>query len=195
MAKVGGAIMAKHVKKDIEILLVEARFTSLPERKLAKSRNLVCADLIWPRPGIARKSVAREAVFKKGKVDFSGEEWAKRILFREQVDGHTALAISVTEPVTVQKLKRFARLTAKYVFRMGADFMEKAMVGYGDIASAPMDALSAMVGEKDAPEAIAQGIVDIETLPEGDGQMLMEIPLKRPSTDKVVGTITLAVLG
>lgn len=187
--------MAKHVKKDIEILLVEARFTSLPERKLAKSRNLVCADLIWPRPGIARKSVAREAVFKKGKVDFSGEEWAKRILFREQVDGHTALAISVTEPVTVQKLKRFARLTAKYVFRMGADFMEKAMVGYGDIASAPMDALSAMVGEKDAPEAIAQGIVDIETLPEGDGQMLMEIPLKRPSTDKVVGTITLAVLG
>lgn len=187
--------MAKKTKKLIEVSLVKAELTSLPERKLLKSRNLVCVDMIWPRAGIARKSAAREAVFRKGKVDFSAEEWAKRVVFREDVDGHTAFAVSVTEPVTVQKIKRFARLTAKYALRMGADFMEKAMVGYADIASAPIDALSAMVGEKDAPEAIAQGVVDITALPGKGGETIVEIPLKRPGADKRVGTLTLAVRG
>lgn len=187
--------MAGRTKKDVEILLVKIEFTALPERKLLKSRNLACVDLVWPRTGIARKSAAREVVFRKGKADFTGEEWAKRVLFRESVEGHTAFAVSVTEPVTVQKLKRFARLTAKYALRMGADFMEKAMVGYADIASAPIDALSAMVGEKDAPEAIAQGVVDITALPGKGGETIVEIPLKRPGADKRVGTLTLAVRG
>lgn len=187
--------MAKKVKKDIEILLVKAEITALPERKLRKTRNLVCADLIWPRKGIARKSAAREAVIKKGAVDFSGEEWAKRVLFREEIDGHGALAVSVTESVTVQKLKRFARLTAKYALRMGADFMEKAMVGYADIASAPIDALSTMVGEKDAPEAIAQGVLDFADLPADGEERIVEIPLKRPGEDEVIGTFTLALRG
>jgi hypothetical protein len=134
--------------------------------------------------GVARKSAAREAVFRKGKADFTAEEWAKRVLFRETIEDHTALAVSIIEPVTVQKLKRFARLTAKYALRMGADFMEKAMVGYADIASAPMDALSAMVGEKDAPEAIAQGVCDIKVLPAVGEEITCEIELVRPGSDK-----------
>ena len=187
--------MAKRVKKMLEVSLVKAEITSLPERKLLKSRNLVCVDMIWPRAGIARKSAAREATFRKGKVDFSTEEWAKRVVFREDVDGRTAFAVSVTEPVTVQKLRRFARLTAKYALRMGADFMEKAMVGYADIASAPLDALSAMVGEKDAPEAIAQGVVDIPSLPADEEEVFVEVPLRRPGEDEVIGSLTLAVRG
>ena len=111
--------MAKKMKKMLEVSLVSAELTSLPERKLLKSRNLVCVDMIWPRAGIARKSAAREATFRKGKVDFSTEEWAKRVVFREDVEARTAFAVSITEPVTVQKLKRFARLTAKYALRMG----------------------------------------------------------------------------
>lgn len=185
--------MAKSIKKDVEILLVKAEITSLPERKLIKTRNLVCVDLVWPRKGIARKSAAREAVIRKGKVDFSGEEWAKRVVFREEIDGHSAIAVSITESVSLQKLKRFARLTAKYAFRMGADFMEKAMVGYADIASAPIDALSAMVGEKDAPEAIAQGVVDISDLPAAGEERLVDVSLKRPGEDEIIGTMTLAL--
>ena len=178
--------MAKKVKRNIEVLLVGAEITSLPERKLLKTRNLVCVDMIWPRAGVARKAAAREAVFLKGKADFSKEEWAKRVLFREDVEDHTAFAVSITEPVTVQRLKRFARLTAKYALRMGADFMEKAMVGYADIASSPIDALS-------APEAIAQGIFDFSNLPAEGEEMFVEIPLVRPSSLKAVGTMTLAL--
>jgi len=185
--------MAKEVKKDVEILLVDAKIASRPESKLLKSRNLVCVDMIWPRKSIARKSAAREALFRKGVADFSPEPWAKRILFREEIDGHCAIAVSISEPVSVQKLKRFARLTAKYALRMGADFMEKAMMGYADIASSPLDALSAMIGEKDAPEAIAQGVVDVFELPSAGEEKLIEIPLTRPGKTAVVGKITLSL--
>ena len=151
------------------MLLVKAELTGVPERRLLKSRNLGSVDLIWPRTGVARKSAAREMVFKKGKADFAAEEWAKRVVFREEIEGHCGLAVTITEPVSIQKARRFLRLTAKYAFKMGADFMEKAMVGYADIASAPLDAVAQMVGEKDTPKAIAQGVVDLSELP-ADGQ-------------------------
>ena len=183
----------KNRKLPLEILLVGAEISSLPERRLLKSRNLFAADLIWPRTGVARKSSARQIVLRKGKADFTKEEWAKRLLFREEVEGHSAIAVSITESVTVQKLRRFARLTAKYAFRMGADFMEKAMVGYADIASAPLDALSAMVGEKDAPKAIAQGVCDLTVFPEPGGELLVEIPLLRVGEDEIIGKMVVAV--
>ena len=183
--------MAKKEKVALEILLEDAEITSLPMRKLLKSRNLLSVDLIWPRTGIARKSAAREVAFRKGKADFTSEEWAKRLIFREEIEGHTAIAVSVSESVTAQKLRRFARLTAKYALRMGADFMEKAMVGYADIASSPLDALSQMVGEKDAPKSIAQGVVDITELPDVGEEMRITIPLKLPELGKDAGSLQL----
>ena len=100
--------MSKTEKKTIEVLLVGAELTGVPEKRLLKSRNLGCIDLVWPRAGIARKSAAREMVFRKGKADFTGERWAKRVVFREDVDGHAAFAVSITESVSIQKLRHFA---------------------------------------------------------------------------------------
>ena len=187
--------MAKTVKKCIDVLLVKAELTGRLERRRLKGRHLVCVDLIWPRSSIAKKSAAREAVFRKGVSDFSQEPWAKRVLFREDVEGYTAFAVSVTETVTLQKLRRFARLTAKYAFRMGADFMEKGMVGYADIASAPIDALSAMVGEKDAPKAIAQGVLDLSVLPPDGEETVAVVSLKDPESGDPAGMLTLLVRG
>lgn len=178
-------------KTSVEILLVGAELTGVPERRLLKSRNVGAVDLVWPRSGIARKSSAREMVFRKGRVDFTGEEWTKRVLFREDVEGHCGLAVTVTEPVSVQKARRFLRLTAKYAFKMGADFMEKAMVGYADVASAPLDAFAQMIGEKDTPKAIAQGVVDVADLPAAGGEATVTVPLKRPLTGKAIGSLTL----
>lgn len=186
--------MAK-TKRLIEILLVSCEMTGTPEKRLLKSRNLGSVDLIWPRASIAKKSSAREFVFAKGKADFSGEPWAKRVLFREEVEDHTAVAVTVSEPVSIQKLRQFLRLTAKYALKQGADFAEKAMLGYGDIASSPVDALAAMIGEKDAPKAIAQGVLDIETLPKEGEELLVEVPLYRARllTQKQIGVLKLAV--
>ncbi len=180
-------------KRAVEILLVKASLTGIPERRLLKSRNLGAVDLIWPRTGVARKSAAREMVFKKGAVDFTSEAWTKRVLFREEIEGKCGLAVTITEPVSIQKARRFLRLTAKYAFKMGADFMEKAMVGYADVASAPLDAMAQMVGEKDTPEAIAQGVFDLEDLPADGETREIVVPLFRPSTSRATGSMTLLV--
>ena len=186
---------AKRTKIALEFQLVRAELKGIPERGLLKSRNIGQVDVIWPRTGIARKSSAREMVFKKGVCDFSQEQWAKRIVHREEVEGHCGIAVSITEPVSVQKVRRFLRLTAKYALKMGADFMEKAMVGYADIASAPIDALAAMIGEKDIPKVIAQGVVDFSDLPEEGGERIVKVPLIRPLTGKEIGLLTLCVKG
>lgn len=183
-------------KKTVEILLTEAKLDGFPEKKLPLSRNLVTIDLIWPKVGTARKSAAREVKFKKGVYDFTSEIWAKRCVFREEIDGHCGIAVSVSEPVSVQKLRRWAKLTAKAVLKEGADVAASAMVGYGEIAAAPIDALATMVGEKDAPEAIAQGVVDFCDLP-GEGESrVVEIPLVRTKLGKgQIGTLCLEICG
>lgn len=188
--------MATKTKRLIEVLLVNCEMTGVPERGLLKSRNLGSVDMIWPRASIAKKSAAREFVFRKGKVDFTSETWAKRVLFREEVEGHTAFTAAITEPVTVQKVRKFMKLTAKYALKQGADFVEKAMLGFGDLASSPVDALAAMVGENDAPKIIAQGVVDLEELPTEGEEILVTVPLFRPKLLKgQAGSLTLAVRG
>ena len=132
-------------------------------------------------------------VFKRGVCDFTAEPWTKRVIFREEVDGRCGLAVSITEPVSIQKVRRFLRLTAKYALKMGADFMEKAMVGYADIASSPIDALAAMIGEKDVPKVIAQGVLDIEDLPAEGEEITVTVPLARPLTGKAIGSLTILV--
>ena len=183
--------MARHVKANLEFLLVKAELKGVPEKGLLKSRNIGQVDLIWPRTGVAKKSGAREMVFRRGTCDFAAEPWTKRIVFREEIEDHCGLAVSITEPVSVQKVRRFLRLTAKYALKMGADFMEKAMVGYADIASSPLDALAAMIGEKDVPKVIAQGVLDVNDLPAEGEELTVTIPLIRPLTGKPTGSLTI----
>ena len=185
----------KNAKTNVEILLVKAELSGIPEKRLLKSRNLGTVDLIWPRTGIARKSASRQMVFKLGKADFTGEEWAKRILYREEIEGKCGIAVSISEPVTMQKLRKFAKLTAKAIIKEGADIVQSAMVGYGDIAAAPIDALATMVGEAEAPKPIAQGIVDFTDLPAEGEEILVTVPLKRPTPGTAMGQLTLLVRG
>ncbi len=183
--------MAKDKKTNIEFSFVNINLERRILKRLTKSRNIGQLDLIWPRTGVAKKSAAREMVFNRGICDFSSEEWTKRIAFREEIEDHCGLAFAVTESVTAQKARRFLRLTAKYALKMGADFMEKAMVGYADIASSPMDALAMMLGEKDVPQVIARGVLDVKDLPKTGEEKTLEINLVPPGSTEVVGKLTL----
>ena len=77
--------MARKTKANLEFLLVNAELTGIPEKGLLRSRNIGQVDLIWPRTGVAKKSGAREMVFKRGVCDFTAEPWTKRVVFREEV--------------------------------------------------------------------------------------------------------------
>lgn len=183
------------MKSAFEITLKSLVMTGVPEKRLPISRNLLTVELIWPKVGTARKSATRQITMKKGKCDFSAEPWAKRILFREDIDGHTAFAVSIAEPVTLQKLRRLLQLTAKAALKEGADMIDAALVSYGDIAAAPVDALATMVAEKEAPKVIAQGVLDYGDLPGAGETREVTIPLTRPKFSKVIGGLTLAVKG
>ena len=136
------------MKTSVEITLKSLALSGIPEKALPVSRNLLTVEMIWPKVGVPRKSATRQVTMKKGKVDFTTEPWAKRVLFREDIDGHTAFTVSIAEPVTLQKLHRLLQLTAKAALKEGADMIDATLVSYGDIAAAPVDALATMVAER-----------------------------------------------
>ena len=183
------------MKTSVEITLKSLSITSIPEKTLLISRNLLTVEMIWPKVGTPRKSATRQITMKKGKCDFATEPWAKRVLFREDIDGHTAFTVSIAEPVTLQKLRRLLQLTAKAALKEGADVIDAALVSHGDIAAAPVDALATMVAEKDAPRIIVQGILDYDDLPAAGEEKEVVIPLTRPKRDKSVGSLMLVVRG
>ena len=68
-------------------------------------------------------------------------------------------------------------------------------LSYGDIAAAPVTALATMMGEKDAPKLIAQGLIDYSDLPAAGEEKEVIIPISRPKFGKEVGFLTLVIIG
>ena len=89
------------MKSTFEITLKSLSISGVPEKALPLSRNLLTVEMIWPKAGTPRKSATRQITMKMGKCDFSVEPWAMRVLFREDIDGHTAFTVSIAEPVTL----------------------------------------------------------------------------------------------
>ncbi len=192
--------MAKKEKTALEILLYSAKLTDAGLQKiLRKSRNLLTVDLIWPRSTIAKRTASREVNFVKSEADFMDEPWTKRILFREDVEGHCGLAVSVSESLNTENLEKFLRLAARYALKTSADVVGGYTVGIADIAAAPVDALATMAGTYPGPKTIAQGIIDLtdDFLPEPGTDRVLEIPLSvvkpRIKKDKPAGFLKLLI--
>ena len=73
--------------------------------------------------------------------------------------------------------------------------IDAALVSYGDIAAAPVDALATMVAEKEAPRVIVQGVLDYDDLPAVGKAKEVVIPLTRPKFTRKIGALTLLVKG
>jgi hypothetical protein len=187
--------MAKASKKrSIEILLKSATIAKAKsQRKWRKSRNLITVDLLWPRNSIARKTSAREANFVENFADFTQEEWAKRMLFREEVEDHTAVAVGISESLNTENIEKFFRLTAKYALKTSADFVEKYTVGISDIASAPIEALAVIAGTYPGPETILQGVADIPVLPDPGRRHTLFVKLHAPGKTEELGELELEI--
>ena len=185
----------KDGKRTVEVLLVSADIRTGFQKLLLKSRNLLTVDLVWPRVGVPKKSAAREAWFVKSKCDFSREEWTKRVLFREEIEDHAGLAVSVSENLTDEWIEKFLRLVAKNAFKVSADFVEKYTTGINDVAAAPFDALSSIVGSYPGPRTILEGVCDIPRLPEPGEEILVEAPVRRPRGSAACGKVTFLVRG
>ena len=188
--------MATKSKMAIEVLLAGADIEGIVlQPHLLKTTRLVTVELLWPRCSIAKKTSAREVKFRKAKASFKGEEWSRRILFREEVEGHAGFAVTISEILDDEWFEKFLRLTAKYALKTAADFVQKYTVGIDDIASAPIDALAQLEGTYPGPRTAAQGVLDLteEMLPEPGGSTVVEVPLHRPRFTKTVGHLKLEI--
>lgn len=190
-----------NTKTSVDVLLRSADIKGAGfERLLRHSRNLLTVDLLWPRVGIAKKTAAREARFEKARVDFSSEPWAKRILFREEIEDHAALAVSVSEALDDEKLEQFFRLTAKAALKTGTGIVTLYTAGLADVASAPLTALSTMVGNYPGPSNIATGTLDLpaSALPSSGHEVTVVVPLRTvrrldPRLEKPCGNLSLVL--
>jgi hypothetical protein len=187
---------AKNRKTAIEVLLHSADIGGIKlQPRVVKTTRLVTVDLVWPRCTIARKTSAREVKFSRAKADMRKEEWARRILFREEVDGHCGFAVSVSEILDDEWFEKFLRATAKFALREFRDVIKQYTVGISDIASAPLDALAQLEGSYPGPKTVLQGVFDLtdEMLPEEGGSRIIEIPLHRPKFSKTAGSLKLEI--
>jgi hypothetical protein len=50
-----------------------------------------------------------------------------------------------------------------------------------------------MIGEKDVPKVIAQGVLDVTDLPGEGEERLVSVPLIRPLTGKPIGSLSLCL--
>ena len=188
--------MAAKKKTAIEVLLVSADIGGIKlQPRVVKPTRLVSVDLVWPRCTIARKTTAREVKFSRAKADMKNEEWSRRILFREEVDGHCGFAVAVSEVLDDEWFEKFLRATAKFALREFRDVIKQYTVGISDIASAPMDALAQLEGTYPGPKTVLQGVFDLtdEMLPNEGGSLVVEIPLHRPKFVKTAGHLKLEI--
>lgn len=186
--------MATKNKTALEVLLsgVDISGVKLQPRVL-KTKRLVTVELLWPRCSIAKKTSAREVEFRKGKASCKGEEWCRRVFFREEIDGHAGLAVAVSEILDDEWIEKFLRASAKYALRQFGDMAEKYTVGISDVASAPFNALAQLEGAYPGPQTAAQGVLDLteSILPQSGKSVTVEVPLHLPNSTKNVGSLKL----
>ena len=188
--------MAAKNKTAIEILLAGADIGGIVlQPRITKTKRLVTVDLLWPRCSIARKTTAREVEFRKAKASFKGEEWCRRVLFREEIEDHAGLAVSVSEILDDEWIEKFLRASAKYALRQFGDMIEKYTVGISDVASAPFNAMAQLEGTYPGPQTAVQGIFDLtgDILPKPGESAFIDIPLHRPRATKKIGSLKLEV--
>ena len=65
----------------------------------------------------------------------------------------------------------------------------------GTLTMAGNDNATASPAAVATPEAVAQGVLDFGALPSEGEEVIVEIPLVEPGSDKAVGMLTLAVRG
>ncbi len=186
----------KKEKTAIEVLLVGAEINGIKlQPRIKKTTRLVTVDLLWPRPSIARKTAAREVKFSRAKADVKREEWSKRILFREDIEGHCGFAVSISEILDDEWIEKLLRATAKYALREFRDVIQQYTVGISDIASAPLDALAQIEGTYPGPKTVLQGVFDLteDILPPEGKYTIIEIPLHKPKFTKTAGLLTLEI--
>lgn len=127
-----------------------------------KSTHLLTATLIWPRLGVPKKASTQSVALEKGSADFDTINWGKKILFRENLEGRCALALTITENLEFEELEKFLRFWAKTLLGITSHAVDAAVGPLGDLAAAPIDYASKVVAKYPGAALLADGMVELD---------------------------------
>ncbi len=153
-------------KKDLEIRLESLSLDVEPLN--GDARREATFTLVAPRLAIAQKANSLMLKLEKGAWRSEGKPWARSILFKESVQGCTALSVELTGPLSDADLDTASRTSAAAAVKLLGGLAADAVPG-GKVVSAlseiPVSALAKLVSGTKQDSAEAEGVADIpETL-------------------------------
>ncbi len=171
------------MKAVLELLLRDIRLTARPQGK-ARSRHVLTATLLWPRPLIAQRQAVRDVTLVDGHADLAQQPWTERVLFKENVEGRFGILLSLSDALTDAALERVLRAVASEAIKaQGALLAGELAGGVLPVAlwTAPLSVLARDVARPSDPAAFARGAIDAASEqaipPTGETSGLWTVPL------------------
>ena len=180
----------------IEVLLDRVEVAERGGDRRRKTRHLVLAALVWPRPTIAERTAMKNLEFNAGGVDLGDKDWTDRVLFKETVQGPFGIKIDVSDVVTDSQVAEFLRVMASSVLKLAGDEIAglAAAPFVAGLVKVPFRHGSKLItaSGKKTTRVIAEGQVDIGATQVAEGrESVIKVPLVAPvRIDRVTRTTT-----
>lgn len=153
----------KSERKDMDITLQKIDLSGLVEQSDEPTSHLLGLDVIWPRMSIVRRSGVQGCKLVKGCGNFEKENWGRRILIREPVEGHFAVRVTLSEEVMDKDLEKFLRFFGSVFLGTAADAIDDVLPVAGKLAAIPFDYASKEVAKNTGPDIDAEGMAELLT--------------------------------
>ncbi|HRR34070.1 MAG TPA: hypothetical protein P5026_08235 [Kiritimatiellia bacterium] len=172
------------VKRTLEITLHSIHIPVTGAGLDTTTSHLLTAELVWPRTGTARKSASQSITLRKGSAELAALNWGRRILFKENVEGRFALAVTVTESLDDEELEKILRFWAGAALGIGAEAADDAAGPLGDLAAAPLKYAAKAVAKYPGASLLVEGLAELDAadFPTSGGERLLTVRLAAART-------------
>ena len=166
-------------RREVEITLHSIHIPVTGAGPDKKTSHLLTAELIWPRTGVAQKSSSQSCILNEGRGTFESVNWGRRILFKETVEGHFALGLTLTEELDDEEVEKFLHFCAGAILSVSADLVESAAKPVGSIASAPLEYAAKTVAKYPGAKLMVEGVaeLDADDFPPSGGNRLLTVQM------------------
>jgi hypothetical protein len=172
-------------RRVVELLLEEVKLDVARAGRRRKGRHVLTACLVWPRPAIAEKLIAKTLEMEKLSVNLDSAGWIERILFKETVQGPFGVEISVTDRLSDSQVGEFLSFLGSAVLKLAGSEVGDLLAGgpASGLVEIPFKYLSKRVAAGPEGAAVLAGgsvdlVVDEKWKP---GKAIrIEVPLAAP---------------
>ncbi len=152
--------------KVLELSLERVRIDKCRTERKGKTKRLVIATLVWPRPRIADRVSVKTLDFQNNAADLTKSTWTEKVLFKKTVHGPFGVQVGVTDHVTESQAAKFLEFLGSSLFKLAGSEAKKIMATSleGGLIKLPFEYLGKLItdsGSKD-PKIPNSGIVDLD---------------------------------